>query len=135
MIPRSVCLIVALVSLGSLGCQTGVRPPVLGRADPFDAQQIHFASEDLRRATAVGAPLASRDDAGNILYVTIPVRSATNQTLYVDYRVTFFDQTGQQLSQTGWMSKTLESNTPDRIVVNSLGPRAADFQVDFRFAR
>jgi hypothetical protein len=122
-------------ALFTIGCTNSVKPPIEGRGDPFDRQQIHFASEDLRRATAVAAPTASRDEAGNILYVTVPIRAATNQILYVDYRVSFFDRTGQLLNQTGWFTKTLEPNTPDQIVVNALGPRAADFQVDFRFAR
>lgn len=125
----------AMLSLVSMACSTGVRPPIQGRSDPFDAQQIHFATEDLRRSTAVGTPMASRDAEGNILYITIPIRSAVDKTLYVDYRVSFFDQSRQLLNQTGWFSKTLEANTPDRIQVNSLGPRAADFQVDFRYSR
>lgn len=116
------------------GCNT-VRPPIQGRSDPYDAQQVHFATEELRRDTAVGMPLPARDPSGNILSITVPVRSAINKTLYVDYRVTFFDSTGQFLNQTGWQTKTLEANTPDRIQVNSLGPRAADFQIDFRYAR
>lgn len=124
----------ALLPIGTLACNE-VKPPIQGRADPYDAQQVHFATEALRRDTAVGTPMPSRDDTGNILYVTIPIRSAINKTLYVDYRVSFFDKTGQLLNQTGWLSKTLEANTPDRIQVNSLGPRAADFQVDFRYSR
>jgi hypothetical protein len=128
-------LLIVAVSASAVACNTGVRPPIQGRADPFDAQQIHFATDELRRDTAVGTPVASRDEAGNILFITVPIRSATNQTLYVDYRVSFFDASGQHLNQTGWLNKTLESNTPDRIVVNSLGPRATDFQVDFRYAR
>lgn len=115
------------------GCT--VNPPVQGRADPFDSQQIHFAKDGLRRDTAVGTPQVARTESGNILVVTIPIRSAINKNLYVDYRVSFFDSTGQLLNQTGWMSKTLEANTPDRVVVNSFGPRAADFQVDFRYSR
>jgi uncharacterized protein YcfL len=128
---RSTILLLPL----TLAACNSVKPPIQGRADPYDSQQIHFATEELRKDTAVGAPVLSRDDAGNILYVTIPVRSAINKNLYVDYRVTFFDQNGQQLNQTTWLSKTLEANTPDRIQVNSLGPRAADFQVDFRYSR
>lgn len=121
----------------SLAMFTGctVNPPVQGRADPFDSQQIHFATDELRRDTAVGTPQVARTESGNILVVTIPIRSAINKNLYVDYRVSFFDSTGQLLNQTGWMSKTLEANTPDRVVVNSFGPRAADFQVDFRYSR
>lgn len=131
---RPITLLTTMCLTALAGC-SGVRAPIQGRADPFDAQQIHFATDELRRDTAVGTPLPVRDEAGNILEVTVPIRSAINKTIYVDYRVTFFDSTGQLLNQTGWMGKTLEANTPDRIRVNSLGPRAADFQVDFRYSR
>ena len=115
------------------GC--GVHPPIQGREDPYAAGQIHFNKDDLRTQTAVGRPVVSRDDSG-ILHVMVPIRSAINKRLYVDYRVTFFDKNGQPLNdQMGWMTKTLEMNTPDQITVNSMTPRAADFQVDFRWAR
>ena len=116
-----------------VGC--GVHPPIQGRQDPYARGQVHFNKDDLRTQTAVDEPIATRDDAG-ILHVTVPIRSAINKRLYVDYRVTFFDKSGQVLpDQTGWMTKTLEMNTPDQITVNSSSNRAADFQVDFRWAR
>jgi hypothetical protein len=121
-----------LLTLLVLGCS--VNPPVQGRADPYNAHQIQFATDELRRDTAVGDPGLSRDPAG-LLYVTVPVRSAIDKTLYVDYRVTFFDENHQPLYTTTWFSKTLESNTPDRISVNSTTPQAANFQVDFRYSR
>src|SRR5437870_4019152 len=89
---------VLALALIATGC--GVKPPLEGRADPYPAGQIHFANKDLKKMTAVGTPSANRDDAGNILYITVPLRAATNKELYVDYRVTFFDRTGQVLSQT-----------------------------------
>ena len=93
-----------------------------------------LVSERLRRDTAIGTPNVARDENG-LLFVTVPIRSAINKTLYVDYRVTFLDQTGQVVSRHGFFTKTLEPNTPDQIVVNSTSPRAADFQIDFRYAR
>ncbi len=127
-------LLLTLLSLTALatGC---VKPPIEGRLDPYTPSQIHFASKELRDETAVGTPIVSRDDTGNILYVTIPVRAATNKELHVDYRVTFLDKNQQTLNQTGWFTKTLPPNVPDSITVNSMGPRAADFQVDFRYAQ
>ena len=113
------------------GC---VKPPIEGRLDPYTPSQIHFASKELRNETAVGTPNLTRDDTGNILFVTVPVRAATNKELHVDYRVTFFDKNGQTLNQTGWFVKTLTPNVPDSITVNSSGARAADFQMDFRYA-
>jgi hypothetical protein len=125
---------VALAMIIIAGCSY-VRPPLEGRQDPHPRSQIHFASSSLRQHTAVDEPHVSRDDAGNLLYVTVPIRSTVNKTLYVDYRATFFDQHGQVLSQTGWFTKSLQSRTPDQITVNSMSPRAADFQIDFRYAR
>ena len=123
----------ALLGLALLGCDY-VRPPIQGRQDPYVPAQMHFDSERLRRDTAIGTPNVTRDENG-LLYVTVPIRSAINKTLYVDYRVTFLDQGGQVVSRHGFFTKTLEPNTPDQIVVNSTSPRAADFQIDFRYAR
>jgi hypothetical protein len=115
-----------------VGC---VKAPIEGRLEPYPASQIHFASTDLRNVTVVGTPTAQRDEAGSILYVTVPVRAATDRELHVDYRVKFFDRNGQVLDSTGWFTRTLAPNVPDYITVNSTGPRAADFQIDFRWAR
>ncbi len=122
-----------LVFLTITGC--GVKAPIEGRQDPYAMSQIMFASKDLRNDTAVSAPSVSRDEAGGILHVTVPIRAATNRQLNIDYRTTFFDRNGQQISQTSWTSKTLSPNVPDRIVVNSMGPTAADFEIAFRYAK
>ena len=126
--PISLSLLALLLATGC------VKAPIEGRLDPYEAQQIHFASADLKRRTAVGIPTAQRDEAGDILHVTVPVRAATDTELHVDYRVTFFDRNRQQISQTGWFTRTLAPNIPDNITVNSMGPRAADFQMEFRWA-
>ena len=115
------------------GCVDTVEPPILARQDPDAREQIHITSIDLRRHTAVDAPILTRDDAG-LLFVTVPVRAATNLKLYVDYRATFFDQTGETLYQTGWLHKTLSPNTPDQITFNSNSARAVDFQMDLRYS-
>jgi hypothetical protein len=122
-------------ALALVGCDNIVLPTVEGRHDPYQSKQVHFASEELRRDTAVGMPTLSRDPAG-LLFVTVPIRNATDvPRLYVDYRVTFFDENRQELSKTSWFTKTLESRTPDQITANSMSPKAADFQVDFRYAK
>ena len=128
---RTISLLSLLALVLSSGC---VKAPIEGRLDPYEAKQIHFANADLKRRTAVGMPNAQRDDAGNILYITVPVRAATDTELHVDYRVTFFDRNGQVLNQTNWFTRTLAPNVPDYITVNSLGGRAADFQLDLRWA-
>ncbi len=114
------------------GC--GVKAPIQPRQDPYIPSQVHVGEEDLRTHTAFGKPVLSRDGAG-LLHVMIPIRAATDLELYIDYRVTFFDRSGQVLNQTGWMTKTLPPNVFDQISVNSMSPQATDFQVDVRYAK
>ncbi|MGH7179261.1 MAG: DUF1425 domain-containing protein [Tepidisphaeraceae bacterium] len=129
MLNRSIILSALLLA----GC--GVNPPKYPRADPYQRGQIHVDSEQLRDDTAVGTPIVTRDAEGNLVHVTVPIRSAIDKTLYVDYWVTFFDKNGQQISKLFLGTKTLQANTPDMITFNSMSPRAADFQLDLRYAR
>jgi hypothetical protein len=39
------------------------------------------------------------------------------------------------LNQTGWFTRTFAPRVPDYVTVNSMGGRAADFQMDFRWAQ
>ena len=115
-------------------CSNYVHPPIEGRADPYQRAQIHFDSDALRRDTAVGTPILVHNESG-MLVVTVPLRSAIDKTLYVDYRVTFLDRNGVPIENYGPFTKTLDANTPDQIQVNSTTTRAADFQVDLRYAK
>jgi len=124
-------LLTLTMSLPLAGCTVNTNPPLEGRLEPFESKQVHFASPHLRNETFVSRPQLSRDATG-LLFVTLPVRSAVDKRLYVDYRVTFFDDNHDPLNQTTWFTKTLEPFTPDQITVNSTTARAADFQIDFR---
>ena len=117
-----------------LSACTGVNPPKQPRMDPYSASQIHVDSEELRKDTAVSEPIVTRDDSGNLVHVTVPIRSAINKTLYIDYWVSFFDRNGTRLSKIQG-TKTLQANTPDSIEFNSMSERATDFQLDLRYAR
>ncbi len=127
---HAVTIVVALITLWAAGC--GVRPPIEGRDDPYAAAQVHFDSDALRRDTAIQRPVVARDEFG-LLHVTLPIRSAVNKQLYVQYRVAFLDLNHMVLDQYSWADKTLSANTPDRIQVNSVDKRADDFQIDFRY--
>lgn len=127
-------LILASLSVVLMLAGCSVRPPVQGRLDPYGRNQVYFDSISLKDETAVGEPVPARDDSG-YLYVTVPIRSETNKELHVDYRVTWFDKNHQVLSQTGWFTKDLTPKVPDQITVNSMSPRAEQFQVDFRWSK
>jgi uncharacterized protein YcfL len=123
-----------LTAMTVIGCQH-VNPPIEGREDPFGSPQVTFADSTLKNQTAIGAPRLQRDDAGNLLHVTLPIRSAITKTITVDYKVTWYDRAGAVVSETGWIAKMLEANTPDTIQMNSTSERAADFRIALRKAR
>jgi hypothetical protein len=127
----SVVIGAALAVGGGVGC---IKKPIEGRAELYPSSQINFADEDLRRKTTVGTPVVNRDSEGQILFVTVPIRAATNLQLHVQYRVTFVDAYGQLVWESTWFTKTLTPNVFDQVQVNSPSPRAADFRVDFRYA-
>ena len=127
--------LLALPLLSSLpGCST--QSPINARQETYQPRQIQLSDEDLRRNTRFGEPRVTRDSAG-LLFVTIPVRATINETLYVQYRATFFDANGSPLpgGQTTWFDKTLNPRVFDSITINSTSPRAERFTIDFRYAR
>jgi hypothetical protein len=134
--PRfTVSSIALILGLTLAGCaNTNPNAPVYGHEDPYAARQIHFASVELQNDTAVSKPIVSRDPF-NILIVTVPIRSVIDQNLHVDYRVTFFDQTGAPIEETSWFTTVLTGNTPSNVTVKATSPAAANFQVDFRYAQ
>lgn len=121
-------------ALLAIGCNH-VNAPIEGREDPYGTPQVTFADKSLRNATAIGQPRIQRDDAGNLPFVTLPIRSAVNRTITVDYKVTWYDRGGAVVYETGWMPKTLEANTAETISANATTDRAADFRIALRMAK
>jgi hypothetical protein len=123
-----------MLSLILLAAGCGVNKPIEGRADPYAPAQIHFADADLANKTAVSPPIMERRNG--ILYVTVPIRSAVNLDLHVDYKVSFFNEAGAPIEQSGWTGgTTLVSNTPSYIKFNSMSANAHDFQMDVRWSQ
>ena len=127
-------LLCLMLLIAQSGCNTQTR--IDPRQETYAENQIQLADDNLRRSTRFDRPLVTRDPAG-LLFVTVPVRATINETLYVQYRATFFDENGQPLpgSPTAWFDKTLNPRVSERVTLNSTSPRAADFTIDFRYAR
>ncbi|MGA2496276.1 MAG: hypothetical protein ABSH20_00960 [Tepidisphaeraceae bacterium] len=122
-----------LLVLMLAGCNQ-VTPPIEGRADPYPASQINLASQDLRDKTAISPPIVDRRNG--ILFVTVPIRSASNYDLHIDYRVTFFSTNGSILYQGPWEPmQTLIHNVPSELRFNSTTSEAADWRLDLRYSR
>jgi len=114
------------------GC--GVKPPIEGRNDPYRTPQVAYSDESLRDVTAIGDIKLSRDNA-DILTVSVPIRSTNNSTRSIDWRVIFFDASGQPMSNgTGWSGIMLNANTYEYIKANSLRPGAKDFKIELRYS-
>jgi hypothetical protein len=128
---------VVLLGLGlaaAIGCND-VRPTYLGRSDPYSPRQIQFTSEELQNDTAIsGAPKLSRDPAGYLI-VDIPIRSAIDHDLHVDYQTQFFDASGRVIETTAWQTVLLPANTPYNVTSESTSAAVTDFQTTFRYAK
>ncbi|MGN6505060.1 MAG: DUF1425 domain-containing protein [Tepidisphaeraceae bacterium] len=128
-----------VVSLAIAGCQSaGVDAPLRGRADVADGYGIFLSQTydtQLRRNTAFGEEHVARDQYG-LLSVSIPIRSAIDRTLYLEYQYSFFDEAGTQIEgPMGWLPVTLEAGSPGVIQFTSTSPKAAHYRVTVRFQR
>lgn len=128
-------LLIPLLAAMLMGCGSTVKAPHEGRHDPYAPGQWSFSSRILEENTAVSTPVATRDDTGNILHVTFTIRSTSNQDMYLDYRVTFFDKNGQAITDYSWATRKMTRNIPENIRVASGTAKAADFHIDFREAQ
>lgn len=128
----NVCLLSSLTLGGFAGCSG--KAPITGRADPYISEQIHLTNDDLADKTRLSPP--SMERRNGILYVTVPIRSAVDKDLHVDYRVTFFNELGTPIENTNWMGgTTLYARTPQYIRFNSTSANAANFQMDIRWSQ
>ena len=131
---RTILILCGVILSSAILAGCGVKKPIEGRLDPYPYGQIRFADKELSDMTAVGVNGAQRDEAG-LLHLHVPIRSASNKQLHVEYRVIWLDQSGAPLNpDAGWMTKTLEPNVQDYIVTNSLTPRATQFELSLRWA-
>ena len=68
--------------------------------------------------------------------IALPIRSASNYDLRLDYRVTFFNTNGSILYQGSWEAMPLlVHNVPSELRFNSTTGEAADWRLDLRYSR
>ncbi|MDB5297601.1 MAG: hypothetical protein JWO31_3584 [Phycisphaerales bacterium] len=130
-VSRRSALSAALAVAGLSGCQQ--EAPVTGRAETYDYPWLTVGSTDLRANTRVGDAKRTRDESG-ILYVSVPVRNTSDKQLYVDYRVTFVDRDGRQLSEYRNTSAIPPFSIRD-LQANSTSRQADAFRVELTYPR
>jgi hypothetical protein len=124
-------MFIGLVALA--GCKE-VSAPIEPRMDPWPEPRVTLASQDLRQKTAVKPAIMERRNG--ILYVIVPIRSASNYDLHLDYQVTFFKENGMIDYQSSWEPlPTLVHNIPSEIRFNSTSAEAADWRLTLRYSR
>ena len=73
LLPASILVLVLVLA----GCSR-TKAPYDVTADPYLPTQVQIADKSLANRLAFQPPRAARDDAG-LLYITVPVRAATNR--------------------------------------------------------
>jgi hypothetical protein len=129
---------IAVVASIAAGCSSNPPPYREGRAERYAPPQVQITGIDaagLEESILIDRPQTYRDPA-NLLYVTVPVRNTASQVLHVQYLYNFLDEAGRPLpANIAWNKKTLEPGSTERITFNSTSNKAADFQMDLRYAR
>ncbi|MEL7240455.1 MAG: DUF1425 domain-containing protein, partial [Planctomycetota bacterium] len=96
-------------------------------------QQVYITPKRLSSLMRFGDIRTTRDQT-DLLYVTVPLRATASRRQLIEYRFTFFDETGTPLPGGAWQTEDLEANVQEVIRGNSTSPRAADFRLDIREA-
>jgi hypothetical protein len=127
-------VVLSLLAFG--GCAAPELTPAAARGDKYTADHVVFSGQDdLVDHVAIGNIVRTFDSSG-ILHVTIPARATTPDDLYVDYRLTYFDENHNPIdTPTAWQTFTLHSNIFEYIQANASTPAARDFQLDVRSAQ
>lgn len=119
------------------GCK-GVEPPARGRADVTEHTKVFFSTEQgqrLRESTAILGDRLDLDQFG-LLTVVVPIRSAVDRTLYLEYQYELYDAGGRRVEgPIGWIPLTLEAGSPGTMQFTATNPQAVDYRVTVRFAR
>ncbi len=131
--PMNKIVLITVVSTFALMAGCGPRHPVEARMEPYAEKQFSLASKDLRGRLTIDKPVMTRQNG--LLFVEVPIRAASNYNLFIDYRVTFFNDQGQSVYQGPWESKTLQSRVFDRIQFNAPAADAVDFRMDIRYSQ
>src|SRR3954467_10431216 len=130
----------SLIGLLGVVAGGGKAPPPYreGHAERYAPPQVQITginAEDLQFSTVIDRPQTWRDPS-NILYVVVPIRNTSEKILHVQYQYNFLDAQGTPMPENiAWNRKTLEPGATERIKFNSTSPRAADFQLNLRYAR
>jgi uncharacterized protein YcfL len=123
-------LLMTLLAL--TGCQN---PPISGKAETEVYPKISVNDGELARALRFEPTIVTTTPVGN-LQLTQPMRSASNEVLFIEWRVDWFDRNGQIIRpEMTWQRLRLEPRMQIRTNAQSTSPEAVDYQIYIRWSR
>jgi len=132
---RHTIAVLGVLCLLTAGCQSDTAP-IEAQTDETNAYpRISLSQRSLEKAIGFQEPIVTRSQNG-LMRVTVPVRARSNEDLHIEYRVLWFDASGQPITPaTGWTPVRLEPRQPQQIVAMSSSAAAADYNMQVRWSR
>lgn len=126
-------IVMVLGLIGLRGCSTapiGAKPDVVN-----EYPKIAFNTESLAKAVKMNPPVVGKSDTG-MLMVTQPIRNASDEVLYIEYRFIWKDVTGRPVGpDMSWRYMRLEPRLNDVFSANASSDAVTDYQIQMRWAR
>ena len=125
--------LVACLAVPLAGCAaTGPIPAQYDEARHYP--NISLSQQSLSRALGFQDPIVTRT-RNDLLHVTVPMRSRSNDTLHVDHRVIWLDKEGRPIPpEMSWAPLRLDPRQPHRLVATATSREAEDYNIQMRWS-
>ena len=130
--------ILLTAGLGLTACKDTIKAPPSMAQDPLPGRAYpqNVAIEGLGKVLVYGDPVVDPSTADRPMSVSVPVRSAGDDILNIQYRFQFFDAQGRPLkSNLGWRFMNLDPKVQVFLQATSLETAAEDWRLQIRPAR
>ena len=124
----------ALVVAAIAGCQKPYTGPYEAQYDEYQPYPtVTLSQASLREAIRITEPRVERLSDG-LLLVTLPLRSASDEPIHVEWRIEFLDKRGVPIEpRMNWRPLRLEPRQPESISAGSTSGDAENYNVQLRW--
>ena len=123
-----------LLVMGVAGCESAYTGPLTVPHDEYQPYpNVTVSQGTLAAAIRMREPVVERLPSG-LLAVTLPLRSASDETLHVEWRVDFLTERGVPIEpRMQWRPLRMDPRQPASISANSTSPTAEDYNIQLRW--
>ena len=135
MIRQTLGLMAAFTLTAALlvGCQADTEPIAGSPDDAAFYPKVTLSNRSLQEALGVSAPIQAKTETGNVK-VMLPVRARTSNASHIEYRIVWFDASGQAIRpQMEWKPKRLEQKQPEQLTFLATSADAVDYNIQIRW--